>query len=164
MSLTLHEIQSIEHAAKNLKRWANNLSYSPPSPTTIRLLPDIGQDKVILLLLAKMPGVGQEIKKDFKVLYEMHQEIDSWRGKAITDDEWLEFKALVDTLKGAAYNISEELQQIAQNARVELKSKEREFWTIGGTLKVIFYLLSGFAALLTCIYVLSWLWSKFKSI
>ena len=123
MALTLDEITEIEQVATNLEKWAENLSYSPPSPKIIRLLPDVGQDKVILGLLAEMPAVAQKVESDFKVLYEMHQEVYCWRGKAITEDEWLEFSAQVDTLKGATCELVDTLRQIAQKAKEELSTE-----------------------------------------
>ena len=109
--------------AKKLEKWADNLSYDPPSTTKIELTPSWRYKKVILLLLMKT-NVGAKVERDFDALDKLHAEYESWRGKAITEDNEEEFTILVDSLKGALYDLSDTLQQIAQNAREELRSEK----------------------------------------
>lgn len=153
MALTPDEIKSIEQVATSLKRWADNLSYEY-SPTLIRIGPRLGQDKVALWLLREMPAVGKKVEKDFNVLDEIIGEINSWCGKTITEDELVEFDNLVDTLKGAAYELVETLRDIAKIARKERKRR---------IVKGIFYLIGVLAALLTCISLIWWLCTKFSA-
>lgn len=158
MALTANQIAVIEQIATNLKIWADNLSYSPPSPTIITILPYSEHNKVILWLLSEMPAVGQRVEKDFDELYKMHQKVDSWRGKAITKDESDEFQMLVDQIKGVAYDLVATLQQTAQKAGEEKKEARHR-----KTKRNLYILITGLAALLTCLYLLWWLWTKFRS-
>jgi len=172
MTLTFDQVVGIEQLAANLKKWADNLSYSPPSPTIITILPYSEHKKVILWLLSEMPAVGQRVEKDFNELYKTHLKVDSWRGKAITEDNEEEFTILVDSLKGALYDLEETLQQIADRARKELSSEKpaetggkvilSKIWMCIKRIPRWLYLLVGFlAALLTCIYFSWWLWTTF---
>jgi len=155
MKLTKNEIEAIEQAADELKKWADNQSYNLPCATKVRLTPTWCYKKEILLLCAKT-NIGAKVEKDFAAIDKLHAEYESWRGKAITEDNEEEFTILVDSFKGVFYDLSDTLQQIAEEARKERKSR---------IVKQIFYIASALvgstAALLTCIYFLWWLWTTF---
>lgn len=156
MKLTKDQIEAIGKATDELKKWADNQSYNSACATKVQLSPSWRYKKIILLLHAKT-NIDDKVERDFDALDKLHAEYESWRGKAITEDNEEEFTILVDSLKGTLYDLAETLQQIAQNVR-----KERECRIV----KLIFYVTSAvvifFAALLTCIYLLSWLWTKFS--
>lgn len=115
--------KKLEKWADQLKNWADNLSYNLPSATKIELTPSWRYKKVILLLLMKT-NVGAKVKRDFDALDKLHAEYESWRGKAITEDNEDEFRILVDSLKGTLYDLADTLQQIADSAREELSSEQ----------------------------------------
>jgi hypothetical protein len=153
MNLRKEQIEVIEKAADELKKWADNLSYTPPSATKVGLTPSWRYKKEILLLLAKT-NIGDKVERDFDALDKLHAEYESWRGKALTEDNEEEFTILVNSLKGTLYGLADTTQQIAEEARKERKRQ---------IVKLIFYVTSavvGFiAAMLTCIYFLGWLWT-----
>jgi hypothetical protein len=140
-------ISTIRDVAEKLKSWANNLSYTPQSATKIQLSPSLCCKKVILSLCAE-PNIGAKVDKGFTALDELHAEYESWRGKALTEDNEEEFTILVDGLKGALYDLSDTLQQIAEKARKERSCR---------ILKLIFYVTSAVAALLTIFHYLGWI-------
>jgi hypothetical protein len=124
----MKHIKALEKAANELKKSANNLSCTPPSATKIQLLPSWFYKKVILLLHAKT-NMGAKFEKDFTALDKLNAEYESWRGKTLTEDNEEEFIILVDSLKGALYDLADTLWQIAQNAREELSDeKPAETW------------------------------------
>jgi len=147
------EIRQIEKAASELKKCADNQSYDPPCATKVQLSASWRYKKVILLLLMKT-NIVAKVERDFDALDKLHAEYESWRGKAITDDNEEEFTILVDSLRGILYDLSETLQHIAQDAKKERKRR---------IVKGIFYLIGVLASLLTCLYLLWWLWTTFLS-
>ena len=157
--LAQKEIKQIEKVSIELKKWADNLSYKRPSPTKVTLTPSSRwrYKKEILLLCAKT-NLGAKVEKDFTELDHFHQEYESWRAKTLTEDNEEEFNTLVTNLKGSLYDLANMLNQIAESER-----KERNQWI----LKLIFYVTSAvvvfLASLLTCIYLLWWLWTKIFS-
>ena len=123
MALTPDQIKSIEQEATRLKGWADKLSFNY-SPTVVKLSPSFGTDKIVLWLLKEMSAVGQKIQKDYRVLDQSFQEADSRSRKPISnEDEAAEFDNLVNIVRGAAYQLAEDLQEIAQTAREEVTSE-----------------------------------------
>ncbi len=114
---------TILEVAEKLKDWADNLSYNPRSTTKVQLSPNWRYKKVILLLLEKT-NVGAKVQSDFAELDRLHQEYESWRGRAITQDNEEQFEILVDSFKGTLYDLADTLQQIAQNATDELSAEK----------------------------------------
>lgn len=153
MNLTQDEIKQIEQVAIELKKRVHDLSYAPPSTTKVQLTPSWRYKKVIMLLLEKT-NVGAKVENDFVELDELHHEYESWRSKYIDEDNREAFTILVDSLKGTLYDIAETLQRIAESARKEIKRR---------IVKGICYGIGVLAALLTCIYLLWWLWTKFSA-
>jgi len=153
MSLTQHEIKEIEQVAFELKKWAHDLSYAPPSITKVQLTPTRRYKKVIMLVLAKT-NAGAKVEKEFAELDRLHQEYESWRGRSITEDNEEDFTILVDSIKGSLYDLADTLQQLAESARKEIKRR---------IVKGICYGIGVLGALLTCIYLLWWLWTKFSA-
>lgn len=153
MNLAQHEIKQIEQLAIELKKRAHDLSYAPPSTTKVQLTPSRRYKKVILLLGAKT-NVGAKVESNFAELDQLHREYETWRGKSMNEDNEEEFTILVDSLKGALYELADTLQQIVESA-----GKERKRWMVKG----ICYGIGVLAALLTCIYLLCWLWTKFSA-
>ncbi len=123
MKLTEDQIKAIEKAADSLEKWADNQSYNPPSATKVELTPSWCYKKVIMLLLGKT-NIGSKVEKDFAALDRLHEEYGSWRSKSITGDNEEEFTMLVDSFKGALYDLADTLRQIAQSAREELVSEK----------------------------------------
>jgi hypothetical protein len=169
MQLTQYEIKQIEKAADALKKWADNQSYNPPPATKVELTPSWCYKKVIMLLLGKA-NIGSKVEKDFAALDKLHEEYESWRSKSITEDNEEEFTILVDSLKGALYDLADTLWQIAQSAREELVSEKpaeteqnaipmrRRIWICLKKIpRWIYYLLASFAALLTILHLSGWL-------
>lgn len=166
---TAETAKKLEKWADQLENWADNLSYNLPSATKIELTPSWRYKKVILLLLMNT-NVGAKVKRDFDALDKLHAEYESWRGKAIAEDNEDEFRILVDSLKGTLYDLADTLQQIADSAREELSSekpaepeqnatpaKRWRIWTwVKRIPRWIYVLVLFLAAMLTCIY-LSWL-------
>jgi hypothetical protein len=111
MKLMKDQIEAIKKSADELKKWADNLSYTPPSATKVGLTPSLRYKKVILLLCAKT-NIGTKVEEEFAALDKIHQECESWRGKDLTEDNEEEFRMLVDSLKGALYDLADTLQQI----------------------------------------------------
>ena len=111
------EIEQIEQAATELTKWANNLSYKRPSPTKVPLTPSRLYKKLVLLLLGRMPAVGQSVKGDFDELDTLHQEYRCWCVKAITQDNEEEFYTLVTELKGSLYDLAKTLWDVAKSAK-----------------------------------------------
>ncbi len=122
MKLTKDEIETIEKAADSLEKWADNQSYNPPSATKVELTPSWYYKKVIMLLLGKT-NIGSKVEKNFAELDKLHEEYGSWRSKSITGDNEEEFTILVDSFKGALYDLTDTLRQIAQSAREDLVSE-----------------------------------------
>ncbi len=151
MKLMKDQIEAIKKSADELKKWADNQSYNPPCATKVQLSPSWCYKNEILLLLEKT-NIGAKVERDFDALDKLHAEYESWRGKALTEDNEEEFTILVDGLKGILYDLSDTLQQIAEKARKERSCR---------ILKLIFYVTSAvvifFAALLTILHYLGWL-------
>ncbi|MBW8001185.1 MAG: hypothetical protein FVQ80_04095 [Planctomycetes bacterium] len=145
-----NEVKLIEKLAKNLQEWADNQSYTH-SPTFIRSVPDFGQKEVILSLLTEKPMLGGKVQEDFKVLQEKVYILNSLSARPITENEYHEdFCPQVDEVKGIAADLTETLRYIT------VVKWYQTIWAkiIAG----VFFL----AALLTCIYLLWWLWTKFS--
>mgnify|MGYP001068232195 CR=1 FL=1 len=174
MNLTKDEIKQIEQAADGLKKRADNQSYNPPSATIVQLSASWRYKQLILLLCAKT-NLGAKVERDFTAINKLHAEYESWRGKTLTEDNEEEFTILVDSLKGTLYDLSETLHCIAQGAREELSREElsetgqktppakcrRVVTYLKKIPRWIYVLVIFLAALLTCIYLLWWLWITF---
>lgn len=130
MKLTKEQIKIIEKTADELKVLADNLSYSPPCATIIQFPPSWCYNKEKLLLLEKTnTNIGDKVERDFAEADKLQQEYESWRDKDITEDNEEEFTLLIDSLKGALYELSDNLHQIAEYANEELithKPAEKE--------------------------------------
>jgi len=152
MKLTQNEIKQIEQVTIELKKWANNLSYNPPSTTKVQLSP-IWRYKQLILLLSAKTNIGVKVEKDFAELDQLHQEYERWRGKSITEENEEELTIVFGSLKGTLYDLSETLQQIAGKAR-----KERKRRIVKQTFYVTSAIVVFLAALFTCLgYLLGWL-------
>ena len=151
--LTQKEIKQIEHFAIELKKRSDKQSYNFPSRTKVQLSPTRRYKKEIFLLSAKT-NLGAKVEKYFAEHEQLHQEYESWRAKTFTEDNDEEFRTLVECLKGTLYDLADTLNQIAENERKERSQR---------ILKLIFYVTSAavvfLAALLTCVYLLWWLFT-----
>lgn len=154
MRLTKAQIKIVEKTADELKLQADNQSYSPPCATIIQFPMSWRFKNEILLLLMKT-NIGAKVESGFANIDKQQQEYENWRGKVITENNQEEFTLLVDSLKGALYELSDNLHQIAEYANEELithESTEKEqntpsakflgikafIWNLcGKTLKVI---------------------------
>jgi len=163
MGLNPDEIKSIEKLATNLKKWADNLSYSH-SQTVIHLRPSFGQNQVILLLLKKMPAVGKKVEKELNELYNMIGELNGWCTKSTaTDDEFCEFQTIVDQLKGSAYELADTVREIAKQASQELiaeKPAETEQTNAKSTFHAALVSSLGILAFILCVHRIPITWLK----
>ena len=167
MGLTLSDTELMERMGDELKEWAKkpddalfpNTTHLPENKafseasyhvTDIEALKPF--NRVMECLRFYKPSVAKSVQNKYDIFmsgaYEVHQLINAGRKDPLH----------VSILRRAAVVLADELQHTARKAREELKSKERaKSSTIGGILKVIFYVISGLAALLAIFYYLGWL-------
>jgi hypothetical protein len=125
MQMTKEQIKVVEKLADELMKCVNNQSYRAPSATIIQLTPSRRYREEMLILLENT-NIGAKIERDFNALDKLHEEYESWRFKTITEDNKEEFELLVDSIKGALYDLSDTLNWIAQQVRENTCEKDVE--------------------------------------
>lgn len=155
--LTIGEIKSIEQVANVLDEWREG-----GVPSKLKMVGRHGQlivmvqkqmDDVVVNLLAKMQGSGELVQKKFIELLTQAKVVD---GLIETDPSATEIEDA--RLQGFARQLAETLYEIAQIARKERSEAKRRRIKKG-----IYYFIIVLAALLTCIYLLWWLWTKLSA-
>ncbi len=153
--LTIGEIKSIEQVANVLDEWREG-----GVPSELKMVGRHAQlivmvqkrmDDVVVALLAKMQGSGELVQKKFIELLTQAKVVD---GLMEIDASAAQIEDA--RLQGFARQLAERLHQIEQIARKERSEAKRRRIKKG-----IYSFVIVLAALLTCIYLLWWLWTKF---
>ncbi len=140
MKLTKEQIKTIEKVANELSKRAYSQPHSAPSATIIQLAPSRGYREEILILIENT-NIGAKIERDFNALDKLHEEYEIWRFKTITEANKEEFELLVDSTKGAIYDLSDTLNWIAQEAKEYACEKDVENapFAKGGMIRKFFW-------------------------
>ncbi len=179
MALRYKTIKSIEQRAERLEKWANEIGseWRQKRPQNTRELRQIfdnnkpfphltwqlnyhsslaeslgGYNYILEELQQYMPNMAKSVQKQHDDLLRTAKLVGRLN---VGSCEW--FRKVNDS-RDIATHLAETLQHLAEIARKERNEAKRV------RVKKIFYYSIGFlAALLTCIYILWWLWTKIFS-
>jgi len=168
----------INEMANKLEKWAERVE--PKLPEHIGHISFYGSlkkaldnlpDLAFTWLKSRMPRQLDSIQKDFKDLYEKARDVDHYRS------EGSDSNIAVCMAQAAAKKLAQKLRLIVKMTKENLAAekpaepepdttpaKRCRIWTLVKRIPRWIYVLVIFlAALLTCIYLLWWLWTKFSA-
>jgi hypothetical protein len=123
MKLTKDEIEAIEQAADALKKWQDYVAETHSDGLgcciSLRHALETRVDKLVDILLAEKPALGQNIKKEYDKLLKDAELVDALYEQNVADARVKEAELL-----GTARRLISRLQQIARGAREELVAEK----------------------------------------
>ena len=165
------EIKLLDQVTDKLEEWAKRIE--PKLPAHIghisfygSLLKALGNlpDLMLTFLRSHMPEQLDSIQKDLDDLYEKAKAVDHERSESSGEANILKCQA-----QAAATRLAKKLSLMegiveSHREQIEIREKpaeEKNKGSIKRLLKIIGAIVGFFAALLTCIYLLWWLWTNF---
>jgi len=155
-------VKSAEEIIGELEVWSNK--YLPEDAQLGKIeLVDIVLDKPLKSFIRWLQWHNHQTEAD-----EMKEECSKiLRWRHTTNgvlSQNLNENPFVANQKGFGLKLTDILRDMLEIARSELKNKERpKLWITGWIFKKTSHLIYFLAALLTCIYLLWWLWTKFSA-